>query len=558
MTNQEIAAIFLEIADLLDLEGEKFKPEAYRRAARTLEQLTEDATTLAKQGRIQEVHGIGEALAKKVEEYAETGKIAYLERLQARHPPGLLALMRLPGVGPRSTARFHTEFGIVSVEELAAALDSGRLEGARGIGPQRIRMLRAAIREGGSSRRTPLPVAQQEAEALIAALRGSGAPIDKIQYAGSLRRRRETVGDLDLVATSPDPAQVMERFVHLAGIREVRLSGETKTTVILNSGLQVDLRVVPPSAFGAALQYLTGSKDHNVHLRTLALQKGLSLNEYGVTREGRLIPTPTEEEVYAFAGLQYVPPEIRENLGEIELASRGKLPPLLSPPDIQGELHIHVAPETTLQGLAPWLQELRGRGMRYGGFVVGPEREDSAGVLALRERLPRESDGVGVWVGVETPWPGNDTPLEIPEGADFVVLRAPETREAEGRAWPATGARRAIVAHLDRVPSGEVDPLLARLGASKGPPVEIGVSDTGISLESRNVRRFMETGGSFTVSSVPKAPGDLGRLDLASGIAARGWVPPSAVLNARPEPFSDPAPRRGGPRAHDGPRVTAR
>ncbi|EQD33731.1 DNA-directed DNA polymerase, family X [mine drainage metagenome] len=334
MANEEIARIFYEIADLLDLEGVRFKPEAYRRAARTLEQLPSEVRTLKDPQAIRALPGIGEALSLKIEEYRETGKVPYLDRLREKWPPGLLEIMRLEGVGPKTTRRFHQELGIADLAGLKAALEAGQLDHLAGFKARKVELLRRALSQAGTvglpsggGRRIPLPEAQRMADELMAAFRASGVPVDRLVYAGSLRRRREDVGDLDLLATTRgDPRSVMEAFLHLPPVREVRLSGETKTTVVLDGGLQVDLRVVAPEAFGAAWQYFTGSKDHNIRLRTLAQQKGWKINEYGLSRGEERTAAPTEEAVYAAVGFPWIPPEIRENQGEFEAALEGASP----------------------------------------------------------------------------------------------------------------------------------------------------------------------------------------------------------------------------------------
>jgi DNA polymerase (family 10) len=555
MVNREIAAIFMEIADLLDLDGEKFKPEAYRRVARTLEQLPEDVSVLARDHRLTEIPGVGDALAKKVAEFIATGQVHYLEKLRGMHPPGLLAIMRLEGVGPKTTRRFNAELGIENVDDLRKALEDGRLDGLRGFGPKKIEMLRKAIGAMGGNRRLTLPVAQSEAEAVMDALKKAGVPFDRLSYAGSLRRRKETVGDIDIISTSSDPPRVTEAFVHIPQVGEVKLHGDTKATIITTSQVQVDLRVVSPEAFGAALQYFTGSKDHNVRVRTIAQQKGIKVNEYGVTREETLLPTFTEEDVYAAVGLQYIPPEIRENNGEIEAALEGKLPRLLAPGDVKGELHIHVNPDVTVDDLKPWAKALREAGLSYGGFVIptdGSKRMDWQGI---RDRLPRKIENVGILVGAELALESGVTVSEVPLGADFEILRLATKPTSEPDSLLALLKTRAddgpriIIGHLDNLCGTEgnsqassvvlsLTELASTIGDAKEKlSLEVAVTRDRVALESNLVRQAVDHGLSLVVSACPETSEDLARIGLASGIAARGWARAEGVLNAHDAVF---------------------
>ncbi|MCI4364108.1 MAG: type-X family DNA polymerase, partial [Thermoplasmata archaeon] len=302
-TNDEVIRVLQEIGDLLDLLGEqRFKVEAYRRAARTLESLGEPLERVAARDELDKIPGIGDALEAKIREFLATGELAYLAKLRLQVPPGIRELMRLPGVGPKTARRFWVELGVEGPQELAAAIEAGRLKGVTGFGDRKIEQLRqglAALGAGtdGGSRR-PLLEAWELGEALERELRAAGS-VEQLVIAGSLRRRRETVGDLDLLATSKEPAKVLANFTALPGVLEVRSHGDTMSTVLHTPGIQVDLRVVDPASFGAALQYFTGSKDHNVHLRTIARDRGLKVNEYGVFRDTERVAGSTEEEVYA-------------------------------------------------------------------------------------------------------------------------------------------------------------------------------------------------------------------------------------------------------------------
>jgi DNA polymerase/3'-5' exonuclease PolX len=371
-TNAEVAQRFRDIADLLDLLGEKFKPEAYRRAARSIESLTEDLSKVVARDELRTIPGVGEAIAEKIREYLATGRLAYYDKLVAEVPPGLTEIMRLPGLGPKTAHRFWKEFGIEGPKELGDAVAAGKLEGVKGFGPKKIAQIREVLAPapaGTSSARRPIDAAYPLALRILTALRADAA-VERAEIAGSFRRCQETVGDLDVLATSEDPERVFDVFSGLPEVREVRLRGGTKETVLLTNGLQVDLRVVEPAAFGAALQYFTGSKEHNVSLRTLARDRGLKINEYGVFRGEERIAGRTEEEVYAAMGLAWIPPELRVDRGEIDAARSGLLPTLVTEADLHGELHLHLPSDASPADLERALRAARDRRYAYVGVVV--------------------------------------------------------------------------------------------------------------------------------------------------------------------------------------------
>jgi len=395
-TNAEAAEAFRDIADLLDVLGERFKPEAYRRASRSLESLTEDLRAIAGRGELRSIPGVGEAIAEKIEEFLRTGHIEYYERLKKEVPAGLLDILRLPGLGPKTARRFWLELGVEGPAELTAAIDAGRLNGVKGFGPKKIEQIRAALaaaKSAPASGRVPLEEAYPIAHRLLDGLRAAGG-VEQLEIAGSFRRCRETVGDLDLLATSAEPEKVFDAFTHLPEIREVRLRGGTKETVLLTNGLQVDLRVVEPVEFGAALLYFTGSKDHNVHLRSLARDRGLKINEYGIFRGEDRVGGRTEAEVYSALALDWVPPEIREDRGEVDLAARHALPRLVEATDLTGDLHVHLPDDAGAPEVDRLLAHARSAHLAYLAVVVGGVREDGS-EFALPARTVERLGGAG-------------------------------------------------------------------------------------------------------------------------------------------------------------------
>ena len=346
MNNREIAGVFEDIADLLELKGENvFKIRAYQRAARTIEQSPLEMDQLVKDGGLKGIPGIGVAITAKISELVTTGKLDYYEKLRAEFPPGISALLDIPGIGPRTAMLLSTDLGVASAEDLEKAILEGRMAGLPRMGEKTagniLRHIQALRRK---DQRIPIGVAVNSVEAILTRLRDVPG-VRNLVPAGSLRRFLETVGDIDLMGTADDPQAVIKEFTSLPAVKEVLGAGPTKGSVVLSSGIQVDLRIVDHDSFGSLLQHFTGSRQHNVNLRTRAVRQGLSLSEYGITDggTGRLEKFATEEAFYERLGLQYIPPEVREGTDEIERAAAGTIPRLVEPEDIRGDLHVHTS-----------------------------------------------------------------------------------------------------------------------------------------------------------------------------------------------------------------------
>jgi len=325
VSNADIAKVFDEIADLLELGDENpFRVRAYRNAARIVGGIAVDLAGEVHAGReLPKLPGIGEDLAEKIHDIAATGTTALTERLRKKYPAGITDLLRLPGLGPKRVAALYRKLKIKGLEDLANAARKGRLRKLKGFGEKtEARVLEAVAARLSKKGRFPLAKAAQDAEPLAAHLRQIPG-VKEVVLAGSYRRRRETIGDLDVVVTAASPADVMERFIAYPEVKEVRAAGATRSTVVLKSGLQVDVRVVPPESFGAALHYFTGSKAHNIAIRKLAQARGLKLNEYGVFLGEKRVAGETEESVFAAVDLPWIAPELREDAGEIESAREG-------------------------------------------------------------------------------------------------------------------------------------------------------------------------------------------------------------------------------------------
>ncbi|RLF32487.1 MAG: DNA polymerase/3'-5' exonuclease PolX [Thermoplasmata archaeon] len=344
MKNQLVADVLYQIADLLDIKGEIFfKTRAYRMAAQKIETLDEDIETVVKENRLRDIPGVGEALAKKIKELVETGKLEYFEKLKKEIPPELLKMLDISGLGPKKIAAVYNKLGIKTIEELRKAAQKGKLRDLEGFGEiTEKNILRGIQLMDKTSGRVLLNVAYHHGNKYVEYLK-KHKKIKRLSLAGSLRRMKETIGDIDILASSDEPDEIMDFFVKYHDVQRVLMKGSTKSSVILNDELQVDLRVVEDKSFGAALQYFTGSKEHNVQMRSLAIKKGFKLNEYGLFKKNtdKFITGGNEEEIYKKLGLAFIEPELRENRGEIEAAKKNKLPNLVKHGDIKGDLHVH-------------------------------------------------------------------------------------------------------------------------------------------------------------------------------------------------------------------------
>lgn len=340
--NAEIAAMFDQAAELLEIKGgNPFRTRAYRRAARVIEGLPKSAESMLRAGEdLSELPGIGKDLAGKIAAIVATGKFDLLESLKRELPGSLSELVAIPGLGPKRVKLLMDTLGIRSAEDLRRAAKNGRLRTLRGFGPKLEENILQALAKPAAEKRFKLPAAESEAESLVKLLK-SGAGPGHVVVAGSYRRRRDTVGDLDILVTTPDGSVAGDRLVAYENTAKVLAHGPARTTVVLRSGIQVDLRAVPEESYGAALMYFTGSKAHNIALRSIANERGWKLNEYGLFEGSRRIAGATEEEVYKKLGLAYVPPELREDRGEVALARKKSLPALVSISDIRGDLHVH-------------------------------------------------------------------------------------------------------------------------------------------------------------------------------------------------------------------------
>ncbi len=558
VTATEVAAILSEVADLLEIKGVRFKPHAYRRAAQAIETLTEDIVTVAREGRLDEIPGVGKSIAGKVQEIVETGSLGYLASLREEIPEGVRDLTRIEGIGPKRALTLSRELGIRNLDDLEAAAKAGLIRDLPGFGQKTEQNILASIQMSRMAGKrhllgSVLPVAR-EIEQRLASLSSVG----QVSLAGSIRRRKETIGDLDILATSMRPEEVMEAFSSLPGVSRVLARGTTKTSVVLSTGVQADLRVVRDEHYGAALQYFTGSKEHNIALRKLAIARNWRLNEYGLVdlATGRMIAGEDEAGVYQALGLPWIPPELREDRGEIEAAQTGALPDLVGYGSVRGDLHVHTSWSEGAHSIEAMAEAARGLGYEYIAICDHAESLHVArGLSPARladqmreiERINRAADdGFTVLSGTECNI-GMDGRVDLPDSVladlDVVVasvhsgFRQPE-REMTDRIISAMQNDHVdILGHptgrilLSREPC-QID--LARVfeaAASWGVLMEINASPGRLDLSDVNCRLARDAGLGFSLGSDAHSRQGLRHMEFGVATARRGWLTAEDIVN---------------------------
>ena len=561
MTNLEVAAILSEVADLLEIQGVRFKPQAYRRAAQAIETLPEDIADVAREERLDEIPGVGRGIAGKVREIVETGSLAYLASLRRELPVGVQELTRIEGIGPKKAAVLSRELGIRSVDDLEAAAKAGRIRDLPGFGEKTEQNILAGIAMSRTAKKRHLlgyilPVAR-EIEERLAGL----ASVRQVSLAGSTRRRKETIGDLDILATSTRPEEVMEVFSTLPGVTRVLARGTTKTSVVLATGVQVDLRVVEEGQFGAALQYFTGSKEHNIALRRLAIARNWRLNEYGLVdlASNRMVAGEDEAGIYRALGLAWIEPELREDRGEIEAARAGTLPDLVGYGSIRGDLHVHTRWSEGAHSVGEMAEAAAALGYEYIAVCdhaetlhiargLSPER--LADQVREIERINREGgSSVTVLSGTECNI-GMDGRIDLPDSVladlDVVVasvhsgFRQPEREMTERVVTAMHNDHVDIIGH----PTGRI--LLARepyridlaavfeAAAALGVLLEINAFPGRLDLSDVNARSAREAGVRFSLGSDAHSRENLRYMELGVATARRGWLTADDIANTRP------------------------
>ncbi len=560
--NQELARIFDRMADALEFLGEiPFKVVAYRKAARVLEDLPEDIEEIYRKGgmaALMRLPGIGEGIAKKIAQYLDEGRIDRYEEVMKQVPQDLLDLMEVQGIGPRTLRLAYEKLGVRTKEDFKRVLEDGSLARLPGMGPKKIENIKKGLElYERMAQRIPLGAAYPLVQAIVEALRQVPEVLE-ISPAGSFRRMKETVGDLDILAAArPEHGRgIIQKFVSLPQVTRVLAAGDTKGSAIFQDRYQVDLRVVPPESYGAALQYFTGSKAHNVHLRGIARSMGLKISEYGVFRGAEKIAGETEESVYKAVGLVWIPPELREDRGEIEAAQQGKLPRLVEYDEIRGDLHVHSKYSdgtATLEELVRFGQKMgyeyiavcdHSQSVKYAhGLEVDRLRKKNAEIDRINARL----EGFRLLKGTEVdilPDGSLDYPDEVLAELDFVVASVHQWRKDEDATERILRAMENPYVHAIGHPTGrlistregyrvDIEALVEK-ALETGTFLEINAYYERLDLNDVHARLAGERGVLLEIGTDAHQAGQLWQIRLGVGVARRAWLGPQQIVNTRP------------------------
>ena len=582
--NADVAAIFDEVADLLDIEGaNRFRVRAYRNAARTIGQLSQPVADLVAEGKdLSELPDVGDDLAGKIEEIVETGTLTLLDELEQQTAPALADLMRIPGLGPKRVRALHEALGITSAEELKRTAEAGRVREVEGFGEKLEQTILDRLEAAGAEeRRWLLATVEPVVESLVAHLEAHDA-VEQIDVAGSYRRRKETVGDLDVLALSDDGPAVIAHFVDYEDVDEVVQQGDTRSSVVLRSELQVDLRVVPPASYGAALLYFTGSKAHNIRLRDRAIADGLKLNEYGVFRaedgqngdgqneqgaDGKRVAGATEAEIYALFNLPYIVPELREDRGELDAAADDALPDLIALNDLRGNLHTHTTDSDGRASIEAMAEAARARGLDYLAItdhspnVAVTQGLDADGLrqqIDAIDRLNDELDGIRLLKSIEVDILKDgtlDLPDEVLERLDLRVcaihsnFELPEDAQTERVLRAMDNPLFNIWAHPTGRRLNERSPIaldlerLMEAAVERGCFLELNAQPERLDLRDVYCQRAKELGLQVAIGADAHWESGLDVLPYGIDQARRGWLEADDVLNTKP--WDELAPRFG-------------
>lgn len=560
MQNAEIGRFFEDYADLLEIEGANaFRVRAYRNAARSVEDLAESVAALADEGvgSLTELPGIGKDLAQKIITIVQTGELPQLNELREKIPPGVVEMLRIPGLGPKKVKALFEELKIESLEQLREAAERGDVAQLKGFGKKTATAILEGIEEVKQvGRRFLISDAKAAADEIVADL----LQLESVRQAtacGSLRRRRETCGDLDVLATASDSSEAMDYLEHHPRVEKVLARGETKQRVRLKMGIEMDLRVVPDESYGAAMQYFTGSKEHNIVIRRRAQERGLKINEYGVFDGEDLVAGRTEEDVYAAVGLPWIPPELRENRGEIEQAEQNSLPELVTLEDIRGDLHMHTTATDGTASIAEMVEAARDRGLKYIAITDHSKRVMMANGLDAKrlrahwkeiDRVRSKVSDIEVLCGIECDIL-EDATLDLPDDvlaeADWVIavlhygLRQPRDQIMQRLLNAIKNPHVDIIGHpsgrlISRRPGADIDyPTLLKAAADHGVMLEINAHPSRLDLDDIHAAAAKEHGIPIVISTDAHATTGLDVMAFGVYQARRAGLTKQDVANTR-------------------------
>ncbi|HEY8461823.1 MAG TPA: DNA polymerase/3'-5' exonuclease PolX, partial [Blastocatellia bacterium] len=559
MVNQEIAEIFDHMSRVLAFKGkDRFRALAYERAAGSLRGLDQDVTGLAREKRLKEIPGVGDDLSEMIEEYIDTGHIRRCEREMRDVPDALIEMMDIPGIGPKTLALLHKKFRIKDADDLRRLIENGSLRNLRGFGEKKIENLRRGIELYQSSKqRRLLGLVLPVAETLLEETRRMKL-VDRADLAGSIRRGRETVGDIDLLISSSDGEEALREFVKLPVVKRVTALGGTRASVIIEGNIQVDVRAVPEESYGAALQYFTGSKPHSVHLRGIAQKRGLKINEYGVFRGEKRIGGEKEEDTYRALGMEMPPPELREDGGEIEAAMEGSLPKLIEEGDLRGDLHTHTTWSDGRSSLEKMVEAAAELGLEYiaitdhspssriaNGLDIDRLERKIEEVEALRKKRGRRKPRILMGAEVDILSDGSlDYPDEVLARLDVVVASLHSAfRQSKDRmtgrlldaiANPYTS----VIGHPAARLLGSREPVdfdfdrIIEAAVKTGVALEVNGSPNRLDLSDVMARAACEAGALLAIDSDAHSAAQLEQTRYGILQARRGWVETRSVVNA--------------------------
>ena len=557
MKNKELADLFEKMTDILEFKGENpFKISAYRKASRVLGDLTQDIGEITESGKLKDVPGIGEGMAQKIVEYLKTGKIAKYEEIRKGVSDELIGIMDIPGMGPKTLSLIHREKGIGNLSQLEKAVEDGSLIGLPGIGEKKVENIKRGIELLKQSKgRMNLGIAFPLAKRIVEALREKTG-LRKIEWAGSLRRMRENIGDIDILATGPNHEKIVTTFTHLPEVKEVLASGETKASVIVEGGVQIDLRVVEEDSYGAALQYFTGSKGHNIHLRGIAKAKGIKINEYGVFKGEKKIGGKEEKDVYKVLGMGWIEPELREDRGEIEAAQEKNLPKLVEESEVKGDFHVHSNWSDGSSSIEEVARAALKRGYQY--IVICDHSKslkiahglDETRLMKQMEEIDRINEllkGFQILKGTEVDIL-SDGRLDLSEKAleklDFVVasVHSGFKQDKERMTKRIIKALENPYVHVLGHPTGRLlgarYPYEVEMGevmeAAKkyGKALEVNAYSERLDLDDIHCRKAKEMGVKVGIGTDTHHLDQMWMMSLGIAVARRGWLETQDVLNA--------------------------
>ena len=565
MVNKEIAKIFYEMADYLEMDNVAFKPFAYRKAAINLETIEEDVADIYKKGGVKalkDIPGVGKNIAEHIEEYLKTGKIQYYQRFKKKIPIDLEAIISVEGVGPKRAKVLYQKLGIKNLKDLEKRAKSHKIASLFGFGKKTEKnILEGIVFLKKSKGRFLLGDILPKAEEVYEKLKNL-KEVERVEIAGSLRRKKETIGDVDFLAISQNPKPIMDFFVKLPGVIKVWAKGTTKASIRLKDGFDMDIRVVPKKSFGAALQYFTGSKEHNIETRKIAMDKGLKLSEYGLFRGPRMVASQTEEDIYKALNMDWMPPELRENQGEIEASLKHKLPELINYQDIRGDLHVHSDWDGGVNSIRDLAKAAQKMGYEYLGisdhtkFLKIEKGLDEKKIILrnkeidkLNERFKVQGLRFKVLKGCEANIL-NDGSIDIKDEVlaqlDYVMagihsnLKMPRVQMTERVTRAMRNPNVDIISHptgrlINERDEYQIDlDAIFKLAKETGTILEIDSSPKRLDLKDQNIRRAKEAGVKMIINTDTHRKDQMRFMEFGIAQARRGWAEKEDIVNYWP------------------------